>query len=79
MLPRRDEILLLLQMLPRVAPVAHHEAMTLIAERRLWGRGLGWVDVNLLASTLVAGTRLWTLDRRLWKAAQSLTIAWDPA
>ena len=79
MLPGRDEVLLLLQMLPRIAPVAHDEAMTLIAERRLWGRGLGWVDVSLLAATLVAGTRLWTLDRRLLRVAHSLGIAWDPA
>jgi predicted nucleic acid-binding protein len=79
MLPRRNEVLLLLRMLPRIASVAHDEAMTLIAERRLWGRGLGWVDVNLLAATLVAGTRLWTLDRRLRRVAHSLGIAWDPA
>ena len=78
-LPRRDEVLLLLRMLPRIAPVAPDEAMTLIAERRLWGRGLGWVDVNLLGAALVAGTRLWTLDRRLRRAAHSLGIAWDPA
>jgi hypothetical protein len=50
-LPRRDEVLTLLRTLPRIAPVAHDEAMTLVAERRLLGRGLGWVDVGLLAAT----------------------------
>ncbi len=78
-LSRRDEVLELMQTLPRVAPVAHDEAMALVAERRLWGRGMGWVDVNLLAATLVAGGRLWTLDRRLREVARDLGVAWDPA
>lgn len=79
MLPRREEVLTLIRTLPRVAPVAHDEAMTLVAEHRLWGRGLGWVDVNLLAATLVAGARLWTLDRRLRQVAHDLGVAWEPA
>ena len=78
-LPRRDEVMALMGTLPRIAAVAHHEAMALVAERRLWGRGLGWVDVSLLAASLVAGARLWTLDRRLRKAAHDLGIAWEPA
>ena len=79
MLPRRDEVLALLARLPRVAPVAHVEAMTLVSERRLWGRGLGWVDVNLLAAALIAGARVWTLDRRLRDVARDLDVAWEPA
>jgi predicted nucleic acid-binding protein len=77
-LSRREEILDLMQTLPRIAPVAHGEAMALVAERRLWGRGIGWVDVNLLAATLVSGARLWTLDRRLRKVAHDLGVAWEP-
>ena len=42
-LPRRDEVLTLMQTLPRIVPVAHDEAMALVTERRLWGRGLGWL------------------------------------
>src|SRR5213075_1323090 len=74
-LPRRGEVLSLMHTLPRLAPVAHREAMALVEDSRLWGRGLGWVDVGLLAATLVAGARLWTLDRRLKKAAQDLGVA----
>ncbi len=77
-LPRRDNVLTLMQTLPRIAPVTHGEAMALVAERRLWGRGLGWVDVSLLAATLVAGVRLWTLDRRLRTVTYELDIAWPP-
>jgi predicted nucleic acid-binding protein len=78
-LSRRDEVLDLMQTLPRIAPVAHDEAMALVTERRLWGRGMGWVDVNLLAATLVAGVRLWTLDQRLRAVARDLGVAWEPA
>lgn len=78
-LPRRDDVLTLMHALPRIAPVTHGETMALVAERRLWGRGLGWVDVSLLAATLVAGARLWTLDRSLRKVAHDLDIAGEPA
>jgi predicted nucleic acid-binding protein len=77
-LPRRDVVLALIETLPRIASVAHDETMTFLTGRRLWGRGLGWVDVSLLAATVVAGARLWTLDRRLLKAARDLGVAWEP-
>ena len=78
-LPRRNEVLTLIETLPRIGPVTHGEAMALVSERRLWGRGLGWVDVSLLAAALVGRERLWTLDRRLRKATHDLGIAWEPA
>ena len=77
-LPRRDDVLRLMRALPRIAAVTHAEAMALVTERRLWGRGLGWVDVNLLAAVLVTRTRLWTTDRRLRKIAHELDVAWEP-
>jgi len=40
----------------------------------LWGRGLGWTDIHLLASALVSRTTLWTRDRVLRRAAQELSI-----
>ena len=78
-LPRRDEVLTLMRTLPRIAAVSHDEAMALVAERRLWARGLGWIEVNLLAATLVGGVRLWTLDRRLGKVAQDFGVGWAPS
>ena len=77
-LRRRDDVLTLMRTLPRIAAVTHTEAMTLLEERRLWGRGLGWIDVNLLASVLVAGVRLWTLDRRLQRIAREIGVGWEP-
>jgi predicted nucleic acid-binding protein len=50
-----------------VAPVATHtEALTFLNRHTLAGRGVGWVDVHLLASAALAGgARLWTSDKRL--------------
>ena len=64
-----------LGLLPQAPVVADGEVLELIGARRLDGRGLGWVDVQLLASALVAGSRLWSFDRRLGAAARELGVA----
>jgi hypothetical protein len=44
--------------------------MAFLNNERLFGIGIGYVDLHLLAATrLDAGTRLWTRDRRLLQAA----------
>ena len=47
----------------------------LVDRYRLNGRGLGWIDVHLIASAMLAAQPLWTIDRALSKAAHSLGIA----
>jgi predicted nucleic acid-binding protein len=71
----RADVLGLLRRLP-VTPVAtDHEALAFLEARRLMGRGIGWVDVHLLASTaLSGGVRLWTRDRRLAAVAVELGL-----
>ena len=78
-LKRRDEILSLLSALPRVVEADHGEVLTLVDSRRLNGCGLGWVDVHLLASAILSGTTLWTLDRRLAEQARRLAVRFEPA
>jgi predicted nucleic acid-binding protein len=74
-LHNRQEVLVLLAALPQ-APVAEHdEVMTLLESSRLFGHGLGWVDVHLLTSTLFSRCVLWTLDRPLQHAAAVLKVA----
>lgn len=47
----------------------------LVEERQLWGRGLGAVDVALLASVVVTpGVALWTRDKRLRQAARDVGV-----
>ena len=74
-LKRRTDILALLATLPMAVVVRDNEVLTLIEQRRLFGTGLGWVDVHLLASAVITQTPLWTLDRRLATAARALAVS----
>lgn len=60
----------------RVPRVAHQdELMGLIERTHLWRRGIGWVDVHLLASAMLDQIRLWTLDHALGNVAKDLDLA----
>jgi hypothetical protein len=76
-LRRRAELLSLLDALPRVPQAGHDEVLAFVASKHLMGRGLGWVDVHLLASALLGRTSLWTLDRRLAAQARVLEVAFE--
>jgi predicted nucleic acid-binding protein len=66
----RTEILDLLSALP-MAPVAEHdEVLYFLHRNRLYGKGMGWIDLHLLASASLGKVRLWTTDRALKKAAE---------
>ena len=70
----RAEILRLLSALPTVKVATHDEAFRLTETRRLHGRGIGWIDVHLLASALLSQTGLWTRDRSLHSLVKTLGI-----
>lgn len=73
---RRDVMLDLLADLWQFPTLEHHEVMQLIRRRQLWGRGLGVVDVHLMASVAVTGgAELWTRDKRLKAAASDIGVA----
>jgi predicted nucleic acid-binding protein len=74
-LPNRRELLSLWSALPSAAELSPAEALRLIDERQLWGKGLGWTDVLLIGSTLLSPARLWTRDRPLLRAARELGLA----
>ncbi len=73
-LQKRGEILNMLKALPEAHSVEHQEVLSFIEARRLYGRGIGWVDAHLLASTLLTGCTLWTFDKPLRKAAAALNV-----
>jgi predicted nucleic acid-binding protein len=76
----RDRALVLeiLDNLPRATDATHDEAMLLVNKEALYGRGLSLVDVHILAASLLTpGTSLWTRDKRLKSAAQSLGVSAD--
>jgi len=74
-LQRRQDVLAHLSRLDAAPLARDQEALRLVELRRLTGRGLGWVDVHLLASCLLAGATLWSLDRHLMQVATALGVA----
>lgn len=73
-LKNRRGILSLLRELPEAEAVTHDEALFFIEEHGLMDRGLGFVDVQLLAAARLTGVPLWTYDRRLREAAAGLHL-----
>jgi hypothetical protein len=71
----RALILELLQQLPAATVAEPDEALGYVERHKLYGKGLGYVDVHLLASAAIGETKLWTRDRRLRAAAQKLGYA----
>jgi len=72
----RAEILSLLQELPQARVAEHDEVLRFIEARRLAGRGLGYIDAHLLASSVLTRAPLWTADKRLREAASELGVAY---
>ncbi len=78
-LAQRAQTLSDLRHLPHVVRASDEEALTLIERHTLMGRGVGLVDVHILASTLLTPeTRLWTHDKRLARIAGELLVAYQP-
>ncbi len=73
-LKNRSQILTLLDTLPSAQLADHEEVMRFIETNQLMGKGLGYVDIHLLASAVLTNVSLWTLDKRLSKAAATLGI-----
>jgi hypothetical protein len=75
-LKNRGEVLALLHDLPAAPVATDAEALAFIEARSLMGRGIGYIDVHLLASAALPGdARLWTRDRRLTGVAADIQLA----
>lgn len=78
-LRNRAEVFSLLDRLPEAPLASDAEALELIERRLLMGRGIGYIDVHLLASTALSrDASLWTRDRRLASVARELGLALKP-
>ena len=73
-LSNRGKILSLLQDLNRVNPITIEEYLIFIEKFNLNGRGLGFVDINLLASAKISGYSLYTFDKKLFTTAKELHL-----
>jgi len=76
-LKNSSEILSLLHSLPQTPDVENDEVVLFIEKNKLMGRGIGLIDVHLLASARLAHIPIWTRDKRLLKASASLQIAYN--
>ena len=74
-LQNRSQVLKLLQGLPAATVASDAEVLHLIERDRLMGRGIGYVDVHLMASARLSHCRLWTRDRRLAAVAEEQGLA----
>lgn len=74
----RTEIISLMQSLPMLDVVEHEEFLLFIDRNQLMGKGLGFVDVHLLAAAMLAGVPLWTQDKKLKQACSQLNVDFYP-
>jgi hypothetical protein len=75
-LRNRPEILSLLHALPMAIHAEHEEATQFLENYSLMGKGLGYIDVHLLASAILTRARLWTLDKKLSEVSSKLGLAY---
>jgi predicted nucleic acid-binding protein len=74
-LKQRRQFLELLAQLPSSVTATDDEALRLIERYRLSGKGIGYIDVHLLAAVMLTeGAKLWTRDKRLQSIAAELRI-----
>jgi predicted nucleic acid-binding protein len=73
----RKELLTNYGRMDRALVIAHSDIVAFVRDRKLHGRGVGWIDVHLLASALVGRLKLWTTDPALATLAKELGINYD--
>jgi len=73
-LKNRVEIIPLLLALPQARKADDEEILFFIEHHHMSGRGVGLVDVHLLASCLMEQCFLWTSDKRLKATARHLGV-----
>jgi len=70
----RAVIFSFLKQLPMSMEAEHEEVLSFIENNRLMGKGIGYVDAQLVASAVLTGVPVWTLDKKLAQVADSLHI-----
>jgi predicted nucleic acid-binding protein len=73
-LKHRSEVIDLLHALPEAPSASHEEILQLILSKKLYGVGIGAMDVHLIASAMLARASLWTKDRALLRETSHLSL-----
>lgn len=74
-LPDRRAFLALMHKLPQAPVASHHDMLMTSTQNKLFGTGLGAVDVHLIASAMLAGAKIWSRDKALAREAARLNVA----
>ena len=77
-LRNRSQILNTLRDLPAAVVASDEEVLRFIDRYLLAGRGLGYIDVHLLAAARLSHAGLWTTDKRLQASAELLSLSVEP-
>ena len=78
-LPRRHHTLADLRLLHRLAVPPDDEILAWIEKAGLGGKGLSWIDCQLLATARFHHVALWTRDKTLRSFAQRYRVAHSAA
>lgn len=77
-IPRRAYTLRDLLLLPTIPEISLEEILVFIQQHGLYGKGLSWVDVQLLASCKVSSCFLMTDDLALKRVAREQDLLFHP-
>jgi len=53
--------------LPSIAAISNEEYVTFVEKNKLFGLGLGFVDIHLLASSLISHCTIYTKDKHYYQ------------
>ncbi len=73
----RRKLLAAYERMHQAATVPHRDVVVFVRDRDLHGRGVGWMDVHLLASAIVGRLQLWTADPRFSALANQFGVAYQ--
>jgi len=62
---KRKNFLDLIESLPQCRQASNEEVTHLIESNKLYGKGIGYTDAHILASSIISKFPLWTLDKHL--------------
>lgn len=72
----RTKLLAAYEKMHQASTVPHSDVVTFVRHRALHGRGVGWIDIHLLASAIVARLSLWTADPCFAALAKDCGVAY---
>lgn len=73
----RRHVLAAYELIHQANPIPHDDVVAFVRAKRLQGRGIGWIDIHLLASAIAGRFHLWTADPRLAALAQEFGVAYE--